>query len=1185
MSSGSINIKIEQFSKLFPFYLMINHKMEIVSHGSSMSKICDCDFNRSFNDLFNIKRPIVKVFDYNNLLANRNQMVIMEYKDDKSVVLRGQFMTFEDENNSFFIGSPWFGSIDQVIEKKLTIDDFAVHDTMIDLLHVLKTQDIAAEDMKELLKTVNLQKNKLKESQKELKRLSLVASANEDGVLFMDSSSSISWINAGFQKISGYNSDELDGTPFIHLLKGKMNTKKAISAISKQLNKDFRLEIEVVIYRKDGTFFWARIAKQPIQDELSDLLHAFITVKDITLQKQSEHQLEILSRIAEDNINAVIIADAQGRIDWINKSFTRMTGFTLEEVRGKKPGHVLQGPETDPETVAYLGKQVNTGEPFNCEILNYAKDGTKYWLRVSGQAIKNSAGEVTGFFALEEDITPQKEASQALQKSEKRFATLIGNLQSGIMLEDENRNVILTNQIFCDLFQFSGTPEDMVGSNCSSMIHKSKLLFRNPEHFKKRVIEILETKQHIISEEIELANGEYYERDFVPIFIGDQYSGHLWNYINITERKKYEERLKIQEAKYRNIIANMNLGLLEVSQNDVIENANQSFCHMSGYNLEELIGQKASEIFLKSTERTTIEIKNKERDAGISGFYQLAIKNANGERKWWLISGAPNYDDRGQITGSIGIHLDITEQKLLEQELKLARKKAEEASRAKESFLANMSHEIRTPLNAIVGMVRELSKEKITQKQNTYVNNAITASQHLLSIVNNILDISKIEAGEFQLENHHFKLRDLTDETYTIMKGQAQNKSLEFVAEVSESANKVFIGDSTRIRQIMINLLGNAIKFTNRGKVSLHCDAKSTSPNETDLKIVIEDTGIGMKKSYAKNIFSKFSQEDKSTARKYGGTGLGMAMTQELIHLMGGSIKIKSEIGKGTRIDIQLRLPLGDEKQTTKRKKTYSYDTLKGLHILLVEDNEINRLVASNALNIAGIKITEAYDGKEAIRKLKKKSFDLILMDLQMPVMDGFTATKIIRKELQIKTPIIALSANAFKNEIDRCLEAGMNDFITKPFEEDALLESIAENIGKEIKVNKAASPIASAEKIDNGSQLYDLTKLKEISRGNDDFVRKMINVFLESTPSALSQIIKAWQEKDFLTISKIAHQIKSSIDNMGIWSLSEEIRIVEKLALEEPDSPKLISSLEKLQKILKQVFELLQKEEILLND
>ena len=665
----------------------------------------------------------------------------------------------------------------------------------------------------------------------------------------------------------------------------------------------------------------------------------------------------------------------------------------------------------------------------------------------------------------------------------------------------------------------------------------------------------------------------------MPIMAGADNKGHLWKFNDVTSVKKFEKTLKMQEEKYHNIIANMNLGLMEVDQDGIIRNVNNNFCDISGYHKDDLIGKTSKEILMSNINRNIIEQKNKLNKYGIIDIFQIPIINKNGEERWWLVSDAPVYDEKGDLRGLIGIHLDISAQKHMEKELEVARQKAEESSKAKETFLANMSHEIRTPLNAIIGMMRELSREQLSPKQHTYLNNAETSAQHLLSLINNILDMSKIGAGEFQLEHHHFNLKSVIDDTVTIVSVNAREKLLDLKVNFSNKIATAFIGDATRIRQILINLVGNSIKFTEKGGITIDCNVGSSVGSTQMVQISIIDTGIGIEKNYLKSIFNKFTQEDKSTARRYGGTGLGMAITYELVHLMGGTIEVASEKGKGTRIDINLPLAIGDPQEIESEGGRDSFERLNKTRILLVEDNEMNRLVASNTLSQFEVNIVEAENGFEAIERLKQETFDIILMDLQMPVIDGLLATKIIREVLKINTPIIALTANAFTKELDLCLTAGINDYITKPYEESDFLRIVTRNLGKEM-----GSRLISKPKIKHtaaSEQLYDLKTVHEISRGNKDFVKRMIQLFINEIPPSIEQMKKAYKDGEFTVLNNIAHRIKPGINNMGINSVKMEIRRIEELAVEDPSSDLIPLYLNKVEIALAKVIEQLHKEEV----
>ncbi|PBQ33558.1 hypothetical protein CNR22_17850 [Sphingobacteriaceae bacterium] len=906
--------------------------------------------------------------------------------------------------------------------------------------------------------------------------------------------------------------------------------------------------------------------------------------------------------------------------------------------------------------------------------------------------IKQEEAEV-----LRTQITERKGIEKELNRTVNLLVTLLTNLQSGILAEDENRMVLFANDLFCTTFGITDNPESLKGKDCARLLEEGKAVFQHAQTFTERVEEIIRDKKIVLGEELQLVNGEFIERDFIPLYIHNHYKGHLWHYKNITRRKKDEQQLresneklqllyhlinntsdaiqvaqengklfyvnkeassnigiaqddvsqytvsdvealfkepgmwqkhveevrnlgnltiegeqfnqstgqkfpvevtvryvtisgtgymvantrditgrkksekllKSQEEKYRNIIANMHLGLVEVDTEERIQYTNHGFQEICGYSSEELLGKKASDLFGTDEVAREIDAMKQKRANGISDMYELMVRNKNGEKKWWMISGAPNYNDDGELIGSIGIHLDITDQKRLGLDLELAKTRAEQASKAKEAFLANMSHEIRTPLNAINGMLRELHRDELSPKQSTYVNNSLSASKHLLAIINTILDISKIEAGELELEQDHFILQESVDRTTAMLKGRADEKDIYLKSWVSPKISEVVVGDAVRIEQILLNLIGNAIKFTDKGGVQVTVALAEDRTDSQTLELVISDTGIGMEPSYLKTIFSKFSQEDRSTSRKYGGTGLGMAITYELIQLMQGSIEIQSEKGVGTSYTIHLNLQKGHRDSIIKAPEAISEKQLLDTKILLVEDNDMNRLVVQNTLRFYGCDATEAVDGTEAIALLKQRSFDIILMDIQMPGMDGIEATQIIRNELKITTPIIALTANAFKTEIEKCKSIGMNDYVTKPFEESALLNTIFKLLKRpELTVQTDLE----ASKPPKNEVLYDLSNLEKVSRGDTAFVSKMIKLFIEQTQLHLTGFKQLLLESNYKEIARIAHKIKPGVESMGIVSLSESLRELEAISIDSANAERVQVLVQEISEVLEQV-------------
>lgn len=381
---------------------------------------------------------------------------------------------------------------------------------------------------------------------------------------------------------------------------------------------------------------------------------------------------------------------------------------------------------------------------------------------------------------------------------------------------------------------------------------------------------------------------------------------------------------------------------------------------------------------------------------------------------------------------------------------------------------------------------------------------------------------------------------------------------------MDEKTSPVLIGDPYRLNQILLNILNNAIKFTERGKVDIRLTVLNDGRVTQTIQVDIEDTGIGMDESFKDSLFEKFSQEEASVTRQYGGTGLGMSICKQLIELMDGEIFVSSTKNVGTTISFVLKLPKGEAQDLPSKEEFIADDSmLAGLKILVVDDNEINRLVATTILNNYGALTEEASNGIEALEFLKGEMVDLVLMDIQMPVMNGYDAAKILRKEISATVPIIALTANAIKGDNMKCLEAGMNDYIAKPFKEEDLLKMIANmlktNVSLKTKVTQAA--------VNAPASYYDLAEIKNISRGNEAFVQKMVKMFAEQMPKHIEELQMKYEEKDLDAVGEIAHRIKPTIDNMGINNSKKWIREIERMAKAGEDNevlPDLVARVEK---------------------
>jgi len=530
---------------------------------------------------------------------------------------------------------------------------------------------------------------------------------------------------------------------------------------------------------------------------------------------------------------------------------------------------------------------------------------------------------------------------------------------------------------------------------------------------------------------------------------------------------------------------------------------------------------------------------------------------------------------------------DITIKKKAESELLKANKLAEESIKSKEIFLANMSHEIRTPMNAIIGMTELLQRTELNKKQMKYFNAVNISAKHLLIIINDILDISKIESGKLQFETVGFRVDQVFDSLVKSLEYRAVEKSIYLHHKIENEASVMLSGDPVRLKQILLNLLSNALKFTIQGEVVLMCKVLKDSGDKLLLAFTVSDTGIGIPEDKKETIFESFNQVDASTTRKFGGTGLGLSICKNLVMLQGGEIFVESELGKGTTFGFMLMYPKGTEVDLPQEdEEIVDYGSLGQLDVLLVEDHEMNQLMALTVLEQWNCKVDTADNGSIAIEKIKNKNYDIVLMDIQMPVMGGIEATEIIRNEMpdpKSSVPIIAITANALKGDREKYIAAGMNEYISKPFESHVLYRKIANLIKdsngeadhSQQELGKS-NTLLLAEDVGH-PKLYDLNLLKKISNGNDDVVLEMIESFIETVAESLAELDEFSENKEWDRLSATAHRMRPSLDVLGICGIEKEIRLIERYARERKNTEKLPGLVAKLNHICDKVTDGLQ--------
>jgi PAS domain S-box-containing protein len=715
------------------------------------------------------------------------------------------------------------------------------------------------------------------------------------------------------------------------------------------------------------------------------------------------------------------------------------------------------------------------------------------------------------FTGIIRDITQRKKAEKELQDSSMRLTGLIQTAQNAIMVEDEHRKVALCNETFCRLFHLPESPEMLKGTNGAYLLDRCCLAFEDQRAFAQIAQRLPGQKTQVVRQAVKLSSGRTIECDYIPIFVGTEYRGHMWLFRDITEQKRALKRMKKLARLTRenpNPIVRMNRQFQLIDAN-----------HTAMKVIKNVLKGKLPDEWRRIGEQSFQTGQNMEME-----FYHEPSD------RYYLAHIVP--DKAGKYINVYG--RDITDLKHTQKDLIHAKLEAERSVRTKQIFLANMSHELRTPINGVLGLTNLLMTGDSPLRME-YLNGIRASGQQLLSVINDILDLSKIEAGMLRFEQTGFNPQKIIINLISTFNVLAEQKGIKLQVDSALKGTEVLLGDPVRLNQVILNLISNAIKFTETGSITLGASLDQAS-GTTALQFSVTDTGIGIAPDKLDQIFEGFVQAEDDVTRKYGGTGLGLTIVRQLVALQGGTLQVQSTLGAGSIFSFTIPYTLIGQSSAPADTDTNNWTALSSLenfHVLIAEDNFINQVVARQTLEHCKIKTTVVNNGKEALLALREKHFDLILMDVQMPEMDGMTATRKIREEFSAplsNIPIIAMTASVLDEPERRVIDGGMNDYISKPFKPQDLHQKLTQWLGKNVQLHTMAPKHVH----------LDMDQLNDVF---EDTVS--LASFLESAQESLEQYLQNLKTlhgtPDRAHYEMELHRIKGSLGALGANNCFQE--------------------------------------------
>jgi len=937
--------------------------------------------------------------------------------------------------------------------------------------------------------------------------------------------------------------DQVIGNSILHMAPGKLG-EQMWGLIRKVLNTEAPEVIHYDLPLPGGTrYYEARLIKYSQE-------YVMIIIRDTTEEHKAALEVreknEFIRLVIETSPSLIYVKDGDGNFILANQEVAKLFEAPMEDIIGMNTTSVTSNPQ-DAQHFKYIDKQVIKNRR-EVKVLDrfLKRNGEEVWFSTIKRPLITSDGQVH-VLGISTNITEQRLASQRLEQSEELYRLLSENSKDTVSLHNLDGSYSYVSQAAEEMYGYPVA--ELLQMQPAAIIHPDDLQMVRQEGYLRA---IRDNENATVMHRAIKKDGSiiWLETNMKPVrdkggcIVKLQSASR-----DITLRRAADEALKYSEKKYRDLITYSQAYICTHDMEGRILSVNPYFKKMLNYDESELVGTYIQNLFPEKHHQNYPQymqaFANKSIVDGV-----LSIFNRKNEQRF-LYFQSYKVEEAKNESYIVSIAQDITERMLAERELIKAKEAAEESARVKENFLANMSHEIRTPMNGIMGMAGLLFKTPLDDNQKNYLNIIRQSTDNLLVIINDILDIAKIEAGKLELEEIPFNINDTVKAAFQTLTYKAEEKEIAYLTKPLNLKQPVLIGDPYRLNQLLLNFLNNAIKFTEEGSVMLSGEVMDEDDEQLTIAFSITDTGIGIPKDKQEYIFEGFTQAYASTARKYGGTGLGLSICKNLVEMQGGHIWVESTEGEGSTFKFSLTYRKSNQDSDfIQQKDEMDYSSLGSLRVLLAEDNEINVFLAQSIMQGWGFEVAVAHNGLEAVELARQHLYDVVLMDIQMPELSGIDATLAIRAlpdRTKAGVPIIALTANALKGDAEKYLSSGMNAYLSKPFEEDKLFLKIASVLPHLLK-SKTEQPIVTPAVMQQipEAPLYSLEMLLKMSRGNEAFLKRAKQLFVDTVPKTISDMQEKERIADWAGVSAAAHKLKATIDMMRIEKLHEVVRQIE---------------------------------------